>query len=62
MRVIVAAAVILLVSWVPLFVVGFLDPTSNPVGLGLLAMAGTPIAGIVLAFGLLRLLWIWARS
>ena len=46
---------ILVVSWVPLLVVGMLDPSSNPVGLGLLAWGGSLIGIIVAAIGLL--LW-----
>ena len=46
---------ILVASWVPLLVVGLLDPSSNPVGLGLLAWGGSLIGIIVAAIGLL--LW-----
>ena len=46
---------ILVVSWVPLLVVGLLDSSSNPVGLGLLAWGGSLIGIIVAAIGLL--LW-----
>ena len=45
---------IFLASWVPLLVVGLLNPSSNPIGLGLLAWAGSLVGiGIVLV-GLIR--------
>jgi hypothetical protein len=46
---------ILVASWVPLLVVGLLDPSSNPIGFGLLAWAGSLVGIIVVAIGLL--LW-----
>lgn len=50
-RIIQVAAAALALCWLPLFVVGTLDPTSNPVGLGLLATVGSVfvIAGAGLA-------------
>lgn len=59
MRFIIAAAVILAASWVPLLIVGLLDPTSNPIGLGLLGMAGTFIAAMLGGFHFLLRLWHW---
>ena len=44
---------IFLGSWVPLLVVGILYPDSNPIGLGLLAWAGSLGGIIVAAIGLL---------
>lgn len=38
--------------WVPLLVVGSLDPDSNPIGLGLLAWCGTAVGLPVVALGL----------
>lgn len=46
-------ALILLGSWLPLFAVGFMDPASNPIGLGLLAMAGSAVGAVVIVLGLL---------
>ena len=57
MRLVVVALLLPVVAAVPLFVVGTLDPTANPVGLGLLFMAGSAAAPFLLAFALLRLLW-----
>jgi len=45
---------ILVASWVPLLVIGLLDPSSNPVGLGLLAWGGSLVGIIVAAIGLVR--------
>ncbi len=48
------AAIALALCWAPLFVVGGLGISDNPVGLGLLAVLGSPVvvvvAAIVLAF------------
>ena len=44
---------LLVASWVPLLVVGLLYPDSNPIGLGLLAWAGSLIGIILAAIGLL---------
>jgi hypothetical protein len=43
---------ILVASWVPLLVVGLLDPNSNPIGLGLLAWGGSLVGIVVAAVGL----------
>ena len=43
---------ILVLSWVPLLVVGLLHPNSNPIGLGLLAWAGSLVGLVVAAIGL----------
>jgi hypothetical protein len=45
---------VLVASWVPLCVVAFLHPNSNPIGLGLLAWAGSLVGIIVAAIGVLR--------
>jgi hypothetical protein len=47
-----AGLIILVASWVPLFAVGLLMPSSNPIGLGLLAWGGSLIGLIVTAIGL----------
>jgi len=39
-------AAILVLSWAPLFIVGGLGISDNPIGLGLLAMAGTALAAL----------------
>ena len=44
---------LLAASWVPLLVVGVLYPDSNPIGLGLLAWAGSLIGLVVTTIGLL---------
>ena len=44
---------ILVLSWVPLLVVGLLHPDSNPIGLGLLAWAGSLVGLVVAAIGLI---------
>ena len=44
---------LLVASWVPLLVVGLLHPDSNPIGLGLLAWAGSLIGLVVTTIGLL---------
>ena len=41
----------------PLFIVGLLDPTANPIGLGLLFMAAVAIAPVLLLVAALRALW-----
>jgi hypothetical protein len=40
-------------SWLPLIAVGLLDPSSNPIGLGLLGLAGSLLGAILLPIGLL---------
>lgn len=57
MRLVLAAIVVMLVSWGPLFVVGTLDPTANPVGLGLLGLAGTCVATALLAAAVILAIW-----
>jgi hypothetical protein len=46
---------ILVASWVPLLAVGLLNPKSNPIGLGLLAWAGSLVGIVVAAVG--AILW-----
>jgi hypothetical protein len=62
MRLVVAAIAVLILSFVPLLVVGFLDPSANPIGLGLLSVAGTFIALLLLAIAVALGLWRWVRS
>jgi hypothetical protein len=45
---------ILVASWVPLLVIGLLDPSSNPIGLGLLAWAGSLVGIGIVLIGLIR--------
>ena len=49
-----AGLAIAVLSWLPLLVVGMLDPTANPIGAGLLAWVGTVLGLIVAAFGMIR--------
>jgi hypothetical protein len=56
-----AGLMLLFGSWAPLFVVGVLDSSANPIGLGLLALGGSLVAICVLALGLLVALFRWAR-
>jgi hypothetical protein len=46
-------ALILLGSWLPLFAVGLMEPASNPIGLGLLAIAGSAVGAMLIVLGLL---------
>lgn len=62
MRLVIAALLLPVVAAMPLFVVGTLDPTANPVGLGLLFMAASAAAPFLLAFAVLRLLWLLLRA
>ena len=52
---------ILVAGFLPLFIVGNLEPDSNPVGLGLLFVASEFIAGAVFAVGLVVLFIRWLR-
>lgn len=54
MRVVYVALAVLAASYAPLLVVGMLDPTANPIGLGLLAMAGTALAAVLLVWACVR--------
>jgi hypothetical protein len=56
-------------AWVPLFLVGALDPDGNPVGLGLLALGGSSagIGGVALGLvgwsvAFLLDAWAWAAE
>ena len=49
-----AGLAITFLSWLPLMVIGALDPTANPIGAGLLAWVGTVLGLIVAGFGLIR--------
>ena len=49
-RILQVTAAALVLCWLPLFVVGTLDPTSNPIGLGLLATVGSSFVIAVAAF------------
>jgi hypothetical protein len=57
MRLVYLAVVVLAASYAPLLVVGALDPTANPIGLGLLAVLGTAVAALVLGWAGLCALW-----
>lgn len=51
----------LVICILPLFIVGALDPKSNPVGLGLLMVMGTPIVLIVAIVAIAALIVNWSR-
>lgn len=57
MRLVCAALILLALTTAPLLVVGLLDPTANPVGLGLLFVLGAPVALVLLAVAGLRAFW-----
>ena len=57
MRFILAAAIVFAGSVLPLYIVGTLDPTANPIGLGLLFLAGSSLAGILAVIGVVLVLW-----
>ena len=57
MRLAYAALAVLALSFAPLLIVAALDPSSNPVGLGLLSVAGTFAAAVLLACAAVRGLW-----
>jgi hypothetical protein len=59
MRFIIAAAIVFAASFLPLYIVGTLDPTSNPIGLGLLFLAGSSLAGILAIVGSVQIVWRW---
>ena len=55
-------AIGLAICILPLFIVGTLDPKSNPVGLGLLMVMGTPVVLSVAVVAIaVRLIVDWAR-
>lgn len=57
MRFVIAAAIVFAASFLPLYIVGMLDPTSNPIGLGLLFLAGSSLAGILAVTGVILIAW-----
>jgi hypothetical protein len=57
MRLVYAALVVLLASYAPLLAIGFMDPSANPIGLGLLAVAGTAAAVLLIVCAALRAIW-----
>jgi hypothetical protein len=40
-------------AWLPLVAVSLVDPTSNPIGLGLLGTTGSLVGGVLFVLGLL---------
>jgi hypothetical protein len=54
MRLVGIAMLLMVASYVPLLIVSMLDPHSNPIGPGLLAMLGTVIAAPIFGFAVLR--------
>jgi len=57
MRFVISAAIVFAASFLPLYVVEMLDPTSNPIGLRLLFLAGSSLAGILAAVGAVLIVW-----
>jgi hypothetical protein len=55
-------AIALALCWAPLFIVGGLGISDNPVGLGILAVVVSPIVLVVSAIVLVCQIVIWARS
>jgi hypothetical protein len=43
--------IVLVGCWLPLLAVALVDPDSNPIGLGLLGMAGTAAGVLLIVFG-----------
>lgn len=58
MRLVLFALLMPVVAAAPLLVVGLLDPQANPIGLGLLFMAAVAAAPFLLAFAVLRAIWL----
>jgi hypothetical protein len=56
-----AGFMLLFGAWVPLVAVGLMDPESNPIGLGLLALAGSLVGAVLIAIGMLVALFHLAR-
>jgi predicted membrane channel-forming protein YqfA (hemolysin III family) len=52
MRLVGIAALVLIASYVPLILVGLADPDANPIGLGLLSLAGTLVAAGIVVFAI----------
>jgi hypothetical protein len=48
---------VLLGSWLPLIAVGVMDPAANPIGLGLLAIAGSAVGLLLTGAGLVVILF-----
>jgi hypothetical protein len=55
-------AIALALCWAPLFIVGGLGISDNPVGLGILAVVVSPVVLVVSAIVLVCQIVIWARS
>jgi hypothetical protein len=53
---------LLVASWVPIVLVGTLSPDANPIGLGLLAWAGSAVALGLIALGVLAALLRFLRA
>jgi hypothetical protein len=51
------ACLVLVLGYAPLLVVGTLDPASNPIGLGLLSVAASLLAAVLIVTAALRGLW-----
>ena len=61
MRLVHAATALIVLSLLPLLLVVLLDPSANPIGLGLLWIAGSAAGAILYALAALRWLWYQLR-
>ena len=61
LKLLLICGAILLAGFLPLVIVGTLDPDSNPIGLGLLWLASQAVAVAVFAVGLVVLFVRWLR-
>jgi hypothetical protein len=52
---VLVGAFIVAVSWIPLWIVEARDPYAMPVGLGLFALAGSFVGGVIAVVGAIRL-------
>jgi hypothetical protein len=59
-RIVAFSVLLAMVGWLPLLLYTIFGPEDgNPIGLGLLAMAVTPFAGVGLAVGVIRMVVEW---
>ena len=61
MRLVIMGIAVIIVSYGPLLAVGLFNPDANPIGLGLLAMAGTFVAATMFILAAIRALWMLFR-
>jgi hypothetical protein len=61
LRLVLLALLLPVLAALPLLLVGLLDPAANPIGLGLLFMAGVAIAAVLLLVAAVRAACSWLR-